>query len=87
MGTEKGDHMKGSEPLRRGPFRHPPYPVTNSAFASCPVCGGVEVRRLAEGWDDGRPVPIVDGCGNPWHYTTESLGDAPSDAPEKETTP
>lgn len=49
-------------------------------FAACPVCGSTTCVRLADGWQDevdaGASLPIV-GCGNPWHYTTLSLGDAP----------
>lgn len=67
-------------------------------FAVCPVCGESVVMRLRDDWADGRDGPFGDfadppaipivGCGNPWHYATASLGDAPrialNDMPEPE---
>lgn len=46
----------------------------------CPVCGDGIMARLADGWPvfwkDSKPIPVI-GCGNPWHYATQSLGDTP----------
>lgn len=44
-------------------------------WASCPVCSSSHVVRLPDDWQDGA-IRIV-GCGNPWHYATRSLADAP----------
>lgn len=46
-------------------------------FDKCDLCGSQEVVRLPADWQDGKTaIPIV-GCGNPWHYATQSLGDSP----------
>jgi hypothetical protein len=56
--------------------------VAGCAIEGCP--DPAAVVRLGPDWqaevtdpDDGAAVPIV-GCGNPWHYATASMGDAPA---------
>jgi len=60
-------------------------------LASCPHCGEPDVVRLADDWQERlgvtsdpatgvlrakEAIPII-GCGNPWHYATRTLADAP----------
>jgi hypothetical protein len=57
----------------------PAAPTTPRAvqFARCPVCDNMAVVRLRDDWQkQNRSMPII-ACGNPWHYATRSLGDAP----------
>ena len=72
-----------SPPPTRRPMSTEPRTTDNEPrvrainFDRCQVCDSMAVVRLPDDWQEQeRAIPVI-ACGNPWHYATRSLGDAP----------